>query len=63
MADATGDRAAIDLRVEDAAALEEIELYSELMIVAGASTRRLSPEEIDRVLGVRAGARRLLSES
>ena len=53
MADPTGTRAAIDLRVEDPAALEEIELYSELMIVAGASSRRLTREEIDRALGVR----------
>lgn len=45
-------RSELDLRVQDPAALEEIELYSELIIVAGGSSRRLSQDEIDRVLGV-----------
>jgi hypothetical protein len=45
-------RAELDLRVQDPAALEEIELYSELIIVAGESTQPLSQDEIDRVLGV-----------
>lgn len=56
MSDPIGDRAEIDLRLEDPAALEEIELYSELMIVAGASSRRLTPEEIDRALGIGAAS-------
>jgi hypothetical protein len=47
------ERAEIDLRVQDPAVLEEIELYSELIIVAGASEGRLSAAEIDRVLGLR----------
>ena len=45
-------RAELDLRVQDPAALEEIELYTELIIVAGESSRPLSRDEIDRVLGV-----------
>lgn len=45
-------RAELDLRLQDPAALEEIELYSELIIVAGESTQPLSQDEIDRVLGV-----------
>lgn len=45
-------RADLDLRVQDPAALEEIELYSELIIVAGESQQPLSQDEIDRVLGV-----------
>ncbi|HET9187441.1 MAG TPA: hypothetical protein VFN80_05780 [Acidothermaceae bacterium] len=45
-------RSELDLRVQDPAALEEIELYSELIIVAGESSRPLSRDEIDRVLGV-----------
>ena len=45
-------RAELDLRLQDPAALEEIELYSELIIVAGESSRPLSRDEIDRVLGV-----------
>lgn len=42
----------IDLRVQDPAALAEIELYAELMIVAAASHGPLSAAEIDGVLGV-----------
>lgn len=45
-------RAALDLRLQDPAALEEIELYSELMIVAGSSQQRLTRAQIDQVLGV-----------
>lgn len=44
--------AELDLRVQDRAALEEIELYSELIIVAGESKQPLSRAEIDRALGV-----------
>jgi type IV pilus biogenesis protein CpaD/CtpE len=53
-ADPAGERAEIDLRVQDPVVLEEIELYSELIIVAGASEGRLTASEIDRALGVRA---------
>jgi hypothetical protein len=52
MADPNDDRAALDLRLQDPAALEEIELYSELIIVAGKSPAPLSVAEIDRALGV-----------
>ncbi len=45
-------RAALDLRLQDPAALEEIELYSELIIVAAESNMPLSREQIDRALGV-----------
>jgi len=45
-------RSELDLRLQDPAALEEIELYSELIIVAGASNRPLTQEQIDRALGV-----------
>ncbi len=51
-------RAELDLRVQDPAALEEIELYSELIIVAGESTQPLSQDEIDRALGVSRSAAR-----
>jgi hypothetical protein len=47
------DRIEIDLRVQDPVVLEEIELYSELIIVAAASEGRLTSTEIDRALGVR----------
>jgi hypothetical protein len=45
-----------DPRLQDPAALEEIELYAELMIAAGASRRALTRAEIDDVLGVRRAA-------
>jgi hypothetical protein len=45
-------RSELDLRLQDPAALEEIELYSELIIVAGASNQPLTQEQIDRALGV-----------
>jgi len=45
-------RAELDLRLEDPAALEEIELYSELIILAGESDCPLTREQIDRALGV-----------
>ena len=54
-ADPRDEQAELDLRVQDPAALEEIELYSELMIVAGASSQPLTRDQIDRVLGVRSG--------
>jgi hypothetical protein len=45
-------RSELDLRLQDPAALEEIELYSELIIVAGESSAPLTRDQIDRALGV-----------
>jgi hypothetical protein len=42
--------------VHDRVALDEIELYSELIIAAQRSDGRLSPETIDTVLGLRPPA-------
>lgn len=47
-----GARVELDLRVQDPAALEEIELYSELIILAGESAQPLTRAQIDRALGV-----------
>jgi hypothetical protein len=41
-----------DPRIHDSAFLEEIDLYSELIIVAAASTGTLSADAIDRALGL-----------
>ncbi|MBB6118398.1 hypothetical protein [Nocardiopsis algeriensis] len=38
--------------VHDHEALDEIELYAEVLIAVAGADRRLTPEEIDRVLGV-----------
>jgi len=54
-----GGRAALvaidkpDARIHDAVALDEIELYGNLMIAASESDGRLSQERIDEVLGIR----------
>jgi hypothetical protein len=48
-----GDEPLIDLRVQDPALLEEIDLYSELIIVAATSSEHLSAAVIDHALGVR----------
>jgi hypothetical protein len=45
-----------DGRLQDTQALDEIELYGELVIAASASEQPLSPAEIDRVLGLRRAA-------
>jgi hypothetical protein len=42
-----------DSRLEDPLALDEIELYGELVIAASASDEPLSQDQIDHVLGVR----------
>jgi len=42
--------------VHDRVALDEIELYAELIIAAERSEERLSQEDIDRVLGLRMRA-------
>lgn len=41
-----------EARLQDPLALDEIELYGELVIAASSSDGALSREEIDRVLGV-----------
>lgn len=48
----------LDLRVHDRVALEEIDLYAEVLSAVAASDRPLTAEELDHVLGVRpvAGA-------
>ncbi len=43
-----------DPRIHDSAFLEEIDLYSELMIVAAASAGTLSTDAIDQALGLSA---------
>ena len=48
----------LDLRVHDRVALDEIELYAEVLSAVAVADRPLTAEELDRVLGVRpvAGA-------
>jgi hypothetical protein len=41
-----------DPRIHDSAFLEEIDLYSELIILAAASSGALSADTIDRALGL-----------
>ncbi len=43
----------VDLRVHDLVALDEIELYSEVLSAVAASDRPLTDEELDQVLGLR----------
>jgi hypothetical protein len=43
----------LDLRVQDRVALDEIELYAEVLSAVAASERPLTAEELDQVLGVR----------
>lgn len=45
-------RVEFDPRIHDSAFLEEIDLYSELMIVAASSAGTLSTEVIDHALGL-----------
>lgn len=52
MSDPARARVEFDTRVQDPTILEEIDLYSELMIVAAASAEALTTEAIDRVLGL-----------
>ena len=49
-------RERIDLRVHDSVALDEIELYAEVLSAVAASDHRLTPEELDEVLGVKSVA-------
>ena len=51
---AVGDR--LDLRVHDRVALDEIELYAEVLSAVAASDHALTPEELDEVLGIRSVA-------
>jgi hypothetical protein len=53
---AVGDRDRLDLRVHDSVALDEIELYAEVLSAVAASDHRLTPEELDEVLGIRSVA-------
>jgi hypothetical protein len=46
-------REPLDLRVQDRVALDEIELYAEVLSAVAATDRRLTAEELDQVLGVR----------
>jgi hypothetical protein len=48
----------LDLRVHDRVALDEIELYTDVLGAVAATDRPLTAEELDQVLGVRpvAGA-------
>ncbi len=46
----------VDLRVHDRVALDEIELYTEVLSAVATADRRLTSAEIDEVLGVRPDA-------
>jgi hypothetical protein len=43
----------LDLRVHDPAALDEIELYAEVLTAVAAADRPLTPAELDEALGIR----------
>jgi len=45
-----------DLRFHDRVALDEIELYAEVLSAVAAADRPLTPAEIDEVLGLRQPA-------
>ena len=44
----------LDHRLHDIVALDEIDLYADVLTAVAAADRRLTDEEIDAVLGVRA---------
>ena len=46
----------VDLRFHDRVALEEIELYAEVLSAVAIADRPLTTEEIDEVLGLRQRA-------
>ena len=46
----------VDLRFHDRVALDEIELYADVLSAVAAADRRLTPEELDEVLGLHARA-------
>ena len=43
----------IDLRVDDRVALDEIDLYADVLTAVAVADRALTAEELDEVLGVR----------
>jgi hypothetical protein len=47
-----------DLRVHDLVALDEIELYAEVLSAVAASDRPLTAAELDEVLGLRPDTRK-----
>ncbi len=49
----------VDLRVHDTVALDEIELYAEVLSAVAATDRPLTDDELDEVLGVLPIAGRL----
>jgi hypothetical protein len=49
-------RERLDLRVHDSVALDEIELYAEVLSAVAASDHPLTAEELDEVLGVKSVA-------
>jgi len=49
-------RERLDPRVHDSAAFDEIELVAEVLSAVAASDHRLTPEELDEVLGVKSVA-------
>ena len=49
-------RGQLDLRVPDYVALDEIDLYAEVLSAVAASDRPLTAEELDEVLGLRPAA-------
>ena len=42
----------LDLRVQDRVALDEIELYAEVLSAVAAADRPLTPAELDQALGI-----------
>ena len=46
----------LDIRVHDLVALDEIELYAEVLSAVAVSDRPLTVAELDEVLGLRPGA-------
>ncbi len=49
-------RTDIDLRIHDTVALDEIDLYAEVLSAVASADRRLTIAEIDAVLGLTATA-------
>jgi hypothetical protein len=43
----------VDLRVHDDVALDEIELYTDVLAAVARTEERLSPSELDAALGIR----------
>lgn len=46
----------VDLRVHDRVALDEIELYAEVLSAVATAQRRLTADELDEVLGLRSAS-------